>query len=385
MQCLRCKATLPEGTAYCFNCGAPLVNEGLFAPTSNIQAGSAPTAQASGWQEHPGSAPGASMPMLPVQPLQPAATGGPFVPPGQPPDNGGAYMQTGWTEFSGVQSPINPASGYPPVTPAPGSYSAPGFYPPLPGSMPPVPPSPPKRRGPLAAVVIVLVLLLVAGGVFAGVMLGQSHMKTSLAQTPATPTASPTPDAARLYQQVTGKTPSFSDSLQNAATSEWDVFEKPQYGCEIKSDGLHVHIKDTDHYTYCLSDAGDLDDFAFQAEMKILSGAGGGMVFRHNPQLGNLYYFHVYATGAYHIYLIQDHQMKTELGSGTIQDFSSGDGQTNQLTVIAQQDQLYFYVNQKLIDHIQDTTYVAGLLGFLSEDASTSADVVYTNAKIWIL
>lgn len=384
MQCLKCKAILPEGTAYCFNCGAPLVNEGSSTPISNIQAGSLPGIQASGWQEHAASAPGTSMPTLPVQPFQPAAAGGPFVPPAQSLGDGGAYMQTGWTEFSGVQPPISPVSGYPPVTPTP-SYTAPGFYSPLPGAMPPVPPAPPKRRGPLATVVIILALLLVAGGVFAGIMIGQSHTKASQAQTTATPTASPTPDAARLYQQVTGKTPSFSDSLQNAAASTWSVYEKPLYGCEIKSDGLHVHIKDTGHYTYCLSGQGDLDNFAFQAEMKILSGAGGGMVFRDDTHNGDLYYFHVYANGAYHIYLIQNHQMKTELGKGTIPSFSAGFGQTNLLTVIAQQNQLYFYANRKLIDYIQDSTYTGGFLGFISEDFDTSADVVYTDSKIWIL
>jgi hypothetical protein len=107
-----------------------------------------------------------------------------------------------------------------------------------------------------------MILLLTSGGVFVGINIGQSHNRAVPAQTTAV--VSPTPDAAQIYQQVTGQTPAFTDSLQDAATSQGTVFEKPAYGCEIKSDGLHIHIKDTAHYTYCNSGHGRLSNFAFQ-------------------------------------------------------------------------------------------------------------------------
>src|SRR5258708_4881228 len=88
------------------------------------------------------------------------------------------------------------------------------------------------------------------------------------AQAVTTPIDSPTPDINQLYQQVTSQNPSFVDSLQNATLSSWSVFERPTYGCEMKSDGLHVHIKDTGHYGYCTSGRGSFSNFAFLVQMK---------------------------------------------------------------------------------------------------------------------
>jgi len=358
MQCPRCGAILPEDSVHCYSCGVRLTE--AMSPT-------------------PSAVNEAPVPGV----LPPAVSGGP-------------YLESGWTEYSGAQAPVGMPAGagatYPPFAPVPGGSVSPSTYPPLPGSLPPsfVPPvtPAPKRRGPLLAVTLILSVLaplLFFGGIFVGIRIGQSHSSAATAQAVTTPGTSPTPDINQLYQQVTSQNPSFVDSLQNATLSSWSVFERPTYGCEMKSDGLHVHIMDTGHYGYCTSGRGSFSNFAFQVEMKILSGAGGGITFRGDTQAGNLYYFHVYPDGTYSIFTEQKHEFGPYLGRGTVSSFSSGFGQKNTLTVIAQGSQIYLYVNQKFLAKILDSTYASGYIGVAASDSTAPAEVVYTNAKIWIL
>ncbi len=356
MQCPRCGAIWPKESVHCYSCGTRLTE--AIPPTPST-VNEAPV-------------PGVTLPAM----------------------SGGPYIESGWTEFSGVQAFVGMPAGtrYPALSPAPGGSASSSDYPPTPGSPPPdfVPPvtSSPKRRGLSLAVTLILsalVLLLVFGGIFVGIRIGQSHSGVVPAQVVTTATASPTPDSNQLYQQVTSQNPSFVDSLQNATLSLWSVFEKPTYGCEIKSDGLHVHIKDTGHLGYCTSGRGIFSNFAFQVEMQILSGAGGGVTFRGDTLAGDLYYFHVYPDGTYFIHAEQNHQWSTALGGGTASTFSSGFGEKNTLTVIAQGSQIDFYMNQRFLTKIQDSTFASGYLGVESSDSTAPAEVVYTNAQIWRL
>jgi|GEM_PF-2713977 len=432
MQCLRCGAITADDaldTRYCSNCGA-ILNEtpGPTARVTNQDASAFPGVQID--RQPAGAAPiqamnASDVTMLATPPDAPVAASL-SVPPSLPSINSEPTIEAGWSEFSGATLAASTPTGaeatypsssgfsysspnaYPQMVPndsmVPGVYSSPnlypqpsvsGTYPPqvppsgypyayAPGFMPPQPPAP-KRRSPVLAIVLsVLVILLVAGGVFAGLAIGLAHSKTSTTTAQTTPTAAATPNAQQLYQQITSQSPDVIDSLSNLATSRWDVFEKPTYACEIKSDGLHVSIQDTDKYTDCTSNRGKFADFAFQIDMKILSGAGGGIVFRDDGA-GDLYYLHVYPSGAFHFYLSKNHQLTTELDNGNIGVFNSGPGQTNTLTVIAQGSQINIYVNQKILSQIRDSTYENGYLGVLAEDYDTPAEVVYTNAKIWRL
>lgn len=383
MQCPRCGASLPEGSAYCYSCGVRLTEAVPPAPLArDVEASGLSPIQIGDWQEN--------APVKPSPPVTPQFVVNESSAPAVPwPASAEPYMESGWVEFSGVQIsariPAGAGNTSPPISPAPGGSVSSSNYPYIPGSVPPVTPAS-KRRGPLLAITIilgVLVLAVVFGGVFIGIRIGQSHSGTALKQ--AAVTASPTLDSNQLYQQVTSQNPSFVDSLQDATLSSWAVFEKPTYGCEIKSDGLHVHLKDTAHFAYCTSGRGKFSNFAFQVEMKILFGAGGGVTFRGDTLAEDLYYFHVYPDGGYHIYVEQNHKLTTELGQGAISSFSAGLGQQNTLAVIAQGSQIYFYVNQKFLTKIQDSAYASGYLGVAASDSTVPAEVVYTNAQIWIL
>ena len=388
MQCSTCGATLPDDAEYCSSCGKRL---GESSPPAE-NAGEAPTLASLGWQ--------GNAPVPPPPPSTPWLSAGEMPPPVIPPspEGGEPYQGTGWIEFSSEQAlaarPASAEAAYPSISPPPGmsnySYSPSGAYPYPPGSLPPyfVPlgtPAP-RSRGRVAAIITIvslMVLLVIFGSVYVGVQIGQAHSGTN--QTSVTPTASSTPDPNQLYQQVTSQSPTFVDPLTNAALSQWSVFEKPTYGCEIKSDGLHVHIKDTGHFSFCTSGRGQFSNFAFQVEMKMLSGDGGGFIFRSDTTAGNFYYFHVFPDGTYHLYIYQNNQSTTELKEGAISSFASGQGQKNTLTVIAQGSQIYLYVNRNFLTKVQDSTYTSGYVGVLADDHNGPAEVDYTNAILWTL
>ncbi|HEU0003508.1 MAG TPA: hypothetical protein VFQ36_21555 [Ktedonobacteraceae bacterium] len=247
--------------------------------------------------------------------------------------------------------------------------------------MPPVAPVPKRRRPPLT---VILLLLLIFGGVFVGIRIGQSRYNVSTNLPALTPTGNSTLNASQLYQQLTSQKPFVVDPLQDPSSSIWTVFEKPKYGCEIKSDGLHVHILDPNHVTYCTSGRGRFSNFGFQIEIRMLSGTGG-LTLRGDTTAGNLYFFHVFPDGQYRIFIEQNHNWTTELSEGTISSFTHGPGQKNTLAVIAQGSHMYFYVNRKFVTQVQDSTYSNGFLGVSVSDSTEPAEVIYTNAQIWVL
>lgn len=364
---------MPQDSAHCSRCGTPLTD--AKPPASLTEHGDASNYMA--------VAPSpAVMPQLRTDET-PATENPSSLMSGVP------YLESDWTEFSGVQAPMGTSANvrgmYPPLSPVPGATLSSSNYPPLPGPLPSVT-SAPKRRGRMLAMTLilsVLVLLLVFGSLLVGIRIGQGSSASRQATTNHTARLSSDPN--QLYKQIVSQPPTFVDTLQDASLSSWSVYEKPTYGCEVKSDGLHVHTRDTGYFSDCTSGRGKFSNFALQVDMKLLVGNGGGLVFRADTVGGNFYYFHVFPDGRYIIRIQQNHETGPELSAGTISSFSAGPGQNNTLMVIAQGSELYFYVNQWFLTKAQDSTYSNGYLGVMADDSDTPADVVYTNARIWNL
>lgn len=440
MQCLRCGAITADDaldTRYCSNCGA-ILNEtpGPTARATNQEASAFSGVQID--RQPAGAAPIQAMNAsdvtgLATPPGAPVAASLP-VPPSSPSINSELTVEAGWSEFSGAtlaasmpagaeatypspgRSSYSSPSAYPQMVPndsmVPGAYSSPnlypqqsvsGTYPPqvapggypysyAPGFMPPQSPAP-KRKSPVLLIVLSVLLvlvLLIAGGVFAGFVIGMARSNVNAVRTSATTsptvtisqTATATPDSQQLYKQVTSQSPSIIDSLQSSA-SLWDVDNTADGLCNLKNDGLHLQAHKSGFFHYCTSNRGKFGNFAFQIDMKILSGNAGGITFRGDNKAGNFYVFYVYSDGGYRLNLEQKNQSGLNLLTGHAALFNSG--QKNTLTLIAQGDQIYLYINGANISHIQDSTYENGYLGVLADDHNAPAEVVYTNAKIWRL
>lgn len=365
MQCTRCGNTLPDDVRFCQTCGQP-VTTGLPVDATQVMADAgaqeASAAEVAARQEPVGYT------GFVFQEFKPA--------PGVAPQPG---AQT-WPGLPATPVPGTPWPGAP-GQPVPGMY-APYAAPGMP--MVPLAPIQPKRRGRSVGCIVAYVLLAVLI-VFVGLGVALFEVGLHLASNVnAQKTA-----AMQLYQQVTSTQPDLTDPMVGTpgATTSWNVFQQANYACSLLSDGLHVKISDKDSYIYCTDDESSYSNIAFQVQMQILSGTGGGLVFHvsgSNSQ--SLYIFELDQDGSYQIYLAKDPSTTpTYLTTGTTSAANTSTGATNTLTLIEKGKQYYFYVNGQYVTHVQDATLTDGEAGVLASNSSSSTEVLYTNAKIWDL
>jgi len=73
------------------------------------------------------------------------------------------------------------------------------------------------------------------------------------------------------------------------------------------------------------------------------------------------------------------------LQGGHLLAFKTGLNKPNLITIIARGSDFYLYVNKQFITHAEDSTYSSGQVGLSAGDLTSPTDVVYNDAKIWIL
>jgi regulator of RNase E activity RraB len=108
-----------------------------------------------------------------------------------------------------------------------------------------------------------------------------------------------------------------------------------------------------------------------------------GLVFRENA-VGHTYTFEIGNDGLYGIFIFENEWM-------TLKDWSSSAaikvGQTNELTVVAEDESLTFFVNEEELTTIEDSTLAEGKIGLLIDmfEADSSATVDFDNLIVTAL
>lgn len=363
MQCTRCGQPLQAGVLFCRACGEPVVGSTPVVVSDGLaceEAGAADLAANPEALGYTGFAfqefRAAPEPGQPVTPLPPEMPGAGQPVPGMP--------------WQGMPLPGQPgASSYAPYPPGAPGYP---FYPVQ------AAPKKPKNLWTSVGCIISYVALAVLL-VFAGLAVGLYELGSHLASN----TTSQKTAAMTLYDQVTSQTPGLTDSMTNSSDDSWNLYSGSAEGCAIQSDGLHVHISNPGKFFYCLDNETDAGDIAFQIQMRVLSGNGGGLVFRTNSLVGR-YVFELYQDGSCRIFLSEKNAARpTTLASG---EASSADANsTNTLTLIEKGNHYYFYVNGQYVTSLSDTTLTSGYVGVIADDYNSPAEAVYTNAEIWDL
>lgn len=119
--------------------------------------------------------------------------------------------------------------------------------------------------------------------------------------------------------------------------------------------------------------------------MKIIRGDGGGITFRATYNHYSGYTLFVFRNGHYQLTLYTNGHAAKTFAVGTSTAIKQGLNQINVLAVSAQSSNIKLYANHQLIAHFNDGIYSQGLIGFIANAMSSSADVTYTDAKIWAL
>jgi hypothetical protein len=113
--------------------------------------------------------------------------------------------------------------------------------------------------------------------------------------------------------------------------------------------------------------------------MTITEGDGGGLIFRTTSSA--TYRFRVDASGYYDLAGLP----RDKIIAGTSSAIHTGVNQANLLTVVANGNNIYMYVNKQLVAYISDSSSCSGMIGFMAIDANNATKVQYKNMRVWEL
>jgi len=116
--------------------------------------------------------------------------------------------------------------------------------------------------------------------------------------------------------------------------------------------------------------------------VNIVKGNDGGVVFGSTP---NSYYrAYIDSEGTYTLlqYTKSDNQTLT-LQSGSSSAINTGLNQTNVITVIVNNSNFYFDVNNQYVTSDTLSNYSQGAVSLTAESVDQATDVVFSNLKAW--
>ena len=156
-------------------------------------------------------------------------------------------------------------------------------------------------------------------------------------------------------------------------------------GCGFSNGAFHLSVVQKEHIRSCTAGATNYNNFAYQVQMTIVQGDGGGIVFRGNEANQAFYYFHIGSDGSYSLDIRNNNSIIITLKSGSNTAINTGLNQSNLISVVANGSNIDLYVNNQHIDSVSDSTYSQGEIGVAASSISNPTEVVFTNAKVWTL
>ena len=375
MQCSSCGTTLQPGMTRCPSCGAPVSTD---------------TSDSSPYEEH-----ASAVPYIPYTPLK-EREAAPAAPAAQE-----APSNLGSLAGAQPQQAATPAVAFGPLAQAPAAqpFAAQQWTP----VQPAVVQQPPQRQGlsPLAITLSVILALLIIGGAggliyyATGPYPAEQHEKaTAVVQTVlaqqqqanAQATANiATLTPQELYTRITSSKPAISDPLDSINHSLFVSLSNPTSSCGFTGSAYHASAS-AGFIGPCLAPAVSVSNFAFQAQMTIIKGNAGGLIFRLNFAASSLntYLFLIDHLGGYRLVALQNNNNARQLAIGVSPAVNVGLNQSNLLTVIARGSNFYLYVNKQYITSAGDNAFSSGVVGVFASGANAT-DVVFSNAQVWKL
>jgi hypothetical protein len=244
---------------------------------------------------------------------------------------------------------------------------------------------------------VVLVILIVIGGsglvyfatvihpremnvqatTVTGTVLTRQALSTVTADAQANATAGAlTPQ--EIYAKATSGTPVISDPLTSSNGSIWYHYDGSNGSCTFLKGAFHIKVFVKASNNACFASNSLFNNLAFQAQMTIIKGDAGGLLF-HIGQ--GFYLFLVNRDGSYSLYL--DIGIFAVLTTGNSSVINKGLNRSNLLTVVAFDGDIYLYVNKHPVAHTFDSTFSSGQLALFGESATDLTDVAFNNAQVW--
>jgi hypothetical protein len=361
----------------------------------------------------------------PPQPPSQISQSGPSTPPGYPP---GVAPQPGSSRPVGPAQPGYPSAFFSPgLTPGAGTAREGGAvfpqqgqasWPLYPQPVAPGVPAPGQTRGGrstlllILAILLICVMILLGSVVYLGVIRpGQEHAaatataqsatalafnhQTATAVARANATATVTAlqsNPSAFYSYITAQTPQVNDSLASQSASNWDdTRNNDGSGCQFSNGALHILTTSSTPAWACAANALTYHNLAFQVDMTMVKGdksglqTMGGLVFRLNEGTRSFYSFTISPSGAYLLSKVSNGNV-SYLSEGVSTAINANLGESNTLTVIAQEDTLMLFVNQHYLSTVHDNTLTSGMVALIAlNSGNISADAAFQNVRIWQL
>lgn len=430
MNCSICNRDIPAGAKFCPGCGT-LVSP----PASSASPASSPFSQVPDPGIEPYNPVVATPPAEGIPPTEPAVAYSTEVYSEPYYEYKASSPQDGGSDPYNIPPVQNYAdNGYAPSY-SPPAYSTPSYNPPaynppygpppLPGYVPPTPQPASRTKTWLIVGGVVLVALLVLCGsstylLFRGIGNGMNQYRADIEATATarstyqntydTPTVQPTvqdtPTVQPTVQDVVtpdtnpvyGKgTLVLNDPLRdNTQGYNWDENTMPSKTdssdvsmCAFKG-GAYQLSRTVKGGLVCNPESPQLvlNNLAFETKATILSGNAAGLVVRFTQTTGKGYLFSIFTSGSYSLDAIDFNstdvnQEYTMLHSGKSSAIHQGLGQTNLLAISANGGTLNLYVNDQLVDTVQDSSLTSGQIGIYGSSSVGPMAVSATNARAW--
>lgn len=189
----------------------------------------------------------------------------------------------------------------------------------------------------------------------------------------------------QIYTQAISGVPALDDPLTGESENQWqtgfiDSQSSSQDGCNFTNGVYQASLSKAPYFGRCMALATNFSNLAYQVEMSVIAGDGGGLIFRSNANAE--YRFRVDASGYYDLAGVRLENVRYNKPTRPVH---TGLNQWNLLTAVAKDSDLYLYVNKQLVMYCHDSSSSGGNIGVFAIDAEHPTSVQFRNAKVWAL
>lgn len=206
-----------------------------------------------------------------------------------------------------------------------------------------------------------------------------NHTSASGAGATATATSVLNPPSLNKSARV------LNDPLRdNSKGYDWDVNAGH---CQFSAAGYLVRETQQGDFHYCVARTTDFSNFACQVQMTIIDGDYGGLIFRADAVTGQYYYFRIGRDGSYVLARYVDNQNihADILTDGVSSRMGMNLNRANLILIVAKGSAIDLYVNNHYIASARDNSYSHGQIAVAAEDEGNSTEVLFSEAKVWVL
>ena len=188
-----------------------------------------------------------------------------------------------------------------------------------------------------------------------------------------------------IYTHGTSGNPYLTSFNGQDTDKQW----KSDSACVLHADDTyHVMSTSNGQYKLCMANNTNFRNFAYQVDMSIINGDAGGLIFGWNGA-NRFYRFSLNIKGTYELFVCQpdtcsdtSNDNGQQLRIGSLKDVNN----TNTLTVIAIDKNIYLYINGVFKDEVNNANVdQIGEIGVYASSDTQPTEVTFSNLKVWKL